>query len=121
MVLLKKLKKARKECRQNGGPVLLTLSAYLDHVINYLKRGPDGQLDAHVSEYGNALAQVDLSAVVKAHQALVAAEPMGEQPAVESATPAEAADGKEKEAKRGKKKDKKKAEEPSEALQSAEA
>ena len=99
-MLTKKLKKIGKECRRADDPVLLTLATYVDHVVNYLDLAEDN--DAKVKEYGDALAGLDLSAVVKVHEALAAAEPTTEQVTDEAA---------EHPAKNRKKKDKKKADE----------
>ena len=78
-MLTKKLKKIGKECRKADDPILLTLAAYVDHVGDYLGRGKDD--GAAVRDYGDALAHLDLSAVVRAHQAFAAAESTSEQEA----------------------------------------
>jgi hypothetical protein len=75
-MLTKKLKKVLKECRKADQPVVLTLAAYVEHVVNYLELAEDG--DAKVKEYGNALTGLDLSAVAKAHEALAVIEPTTE-------------------------------------------
>jgi hypothetical protein len=85
-MLTKKLKKVAKACRKTGNPALLTLAAYADHVVDYLERTEASE--AAVKAYGDALAGVDLSAVVKAREALAAAESAAaEQAAI--ATPPE--------------------------------
>jgi len=111
-MLTKKLKKIGKECRKADAPVLLTLSTYIDHVANYLVRAEDD--DAKVKEYGDALAQLDLSAVVKAHEALTVTEPTTEQEA--GTPPVESSDKEErKAAKKAKKKEAKKEKKAEEA------
>ena len=107
-MLTKKLKKTGKECRATEDPVLLTLATYVDHVANYLERAKDES--AKAKEYGDALARLDLSAVIKAHEALTVIESTVEQEASEVPV-AVSNKEEEKAAKKAKKKAKKKAEE----------
>ncbi|NUQ63076.1 MAG: hypothetical protein HUU20_11415 [Pirellulales bacterium] len=70
-MLTKKLKKIRKECRKTDDPVLLTLAAYIDHVVTYLRHAADD--DHALNELRIALSQLDLSAIAKARETLTAA------------------------------------------------
>lgn len=110
-MLTKKLKKIERECRKVDDPVFLRLAAYVDHVGNYLGRAKDD--GAAVKEYGDALARLDLSAVVKAHEAFAATGSATEQevgtPLVESPDEVETKAAKKAKQKEGKKE--KKAEE----------
>lgn len=105
MVLAKKLKKLEKECRKAEDPVLLTLGVYLDHVVNYLEKAEND--DVRTKEYISALAQLDLSAVVRAREALTVAEPTSEPKAGASGADSPREDEK-KAAKKARKKEAKK-------------
>ena len=84
---------------------MLTLSTYIDHVANYLELADDDGVKA--KKYGDALAQLDLSAVVKAHEALTVTEPTTEPEA--GPAPVEGSSEEEKKAaKKAKKKEAKK-------------
>jgi hypothetical protein len=98
-MLSKKLRKVGKECRRAGDPVLSTLSACIDHVVCYLDIAHEDDLAG--KEFGRTLAQLDLSAVIKAYEALATAQPTTEEAAQGLVEPS---------AKNGKKKDKKKEE-----------
>ena len=103
--MLKKLKKIGKECRKADCPVLRTLSTYIDHVANYLELADDDVVKA--KKYRDALAQLDLSAVVKAHEALAVTEATTEPEA--GPAPVESSSEEEKKAaKKAKKKEAKK-------------
>lgn len=101
-MLTKKLKKIGKESRATEDPVLLTLATYLDHVVDYLGRAKSDGVKAE--DYGNALARLDLSAVLKAHEALVI-EPAVEEQACTTAVDS-CGEEDEKAAKKAKKKKK---------------
>lgn len=102
-MLTKKLKRIAKQTRKSDCAVLLTMANYVGHVATWLELGDDERAEA--VNFGAALANVDLSAVSAARQALDAAGPTASQP-VESAT--EASDNrppkKRKKSKREKKK-----------------
>jgi hypothetical protein len=63
-MLAKKLKNIGKACRKADEPVLRTLAIYLEHVGKYLRQTDD---EAKVKVYGEALAQLNLPQVLKAH------------------------------------------------------
>lgn len=88
-MLMKKLKKVHKSCRKHGGPVLESLATYVEHVMACLE--PADECDVRITEYRNAVARLDLSAMIQARDSLAAPpapEAAPEQPTEECAEPA---------------------------------
>lgn len=106
-MLKKRLKKLGKECLKADDPVLLALSGYLNHVINYLECSKDA--DCRATEYGSALAGLDFSDVDQKYRALAATDSGAEKVSV-SPSP-------ESDEKRGMKKGKKEVKEATEVRQ----
>lgn len=69
-MLMTKLTKVHKACRKHGGPVLDKLAEYVEHVLVCLDLADEG--DARFAEYRNAVASLDLSAMIQARDAMAA-------------------------------------------------